>query len=284
MNNLTWQIYRNKFLDRQNPILAYVGINALVFLVGGLASLVAAVAGQSGAVTVFINQFFAFPSLPGMWLTRFYTVATYSLFHYDLFHVLFNLLWLYWMGNLFIQFLKPKQFHVVYWGGAIFGALFFGLLFNLLPNLKHVPANLLGSSAAVMAVFAAVTTLVPNYGLRLLLFGNVKLKWVFAVYLLIDLLNAMGNYGNLGGSMAHWGGAIFGFGYIKLLQNGTDLAATFKKKPKLKVVHREKPQANNPRKFVNQDEIDAILDKISKSGYDKLTREEKQTLFDASNN
>ena len=192
------------------------------------------------------------------------------------------MLWLYWMGQLFLSFVKPRQFHFVYLGGGILGALFYALLYNVLPAFQTVvnSSTVIGSSAAVMAIFVAVATLVPDYSIRLILIGNVRLKYLVIVYIVLDII-AMKSY-NAGGSIAHLGGALFGFIYIKLLQSGTDLSTLFKKKPKLRVVKNETPKKSSSP--TNQQEIDSILDKISKSGYDKLSREEKETLFNASKN
>ena len=161
------------------------------------------------------------------------------------------------------------------------GALLFALVFNVFPQFALMRGSILiGASASVMAVFAAVATLVPNYNLNLMLIGQIKLKYLFAIYIFLDLI-ATQNYD--GGSIAHLGGALFGFVYIKVLRSGTDLSTVFKRKPKMKVVKNDQPKKKEST-IVNQQEIDAILDKISKSGYDKLTRDEKETLFKASKN
>ncbi len=253
----------------------YIGVNVAIFLLLGLANLF-----TRGVVDSLVAQYLAFPSDMGQWPTRFYTLVSYAFLHQNIFHILFNMLWLYWMGNLFLDFLKPRQFQVVYWGGAVLGALAFALIYNLSPQLNPNGSILIGASAAVMAIFSAITTLVPNYSVRLILFGDVKLKYLLLVYIIIDVIGTTPGSGNIGGNLAHLGGALFGFAYVKLLQNGTDLSAFLIKKPKLKVVKNEAPKRKaNP---VNQAEIDAILDKISKSGYENLTAKEKQTLFDAS--
>jgi membrane associated rhomboid family serine protease len=280
MNNNFKDIYR-KFFSSNNPAMFYIGINIVLFLliniVGGLASF----GSGKSLVTSFVRPYLAFPADISEWPTRFYAIVTYAFFHQDLFHILFNCLWLFWMGNLFLQFLKPKQFHTVYWGGVIIGALAFGAIYNLSPQLGTVGATLIGASAGVMAIFAAITTLIPNYSVRLLLFGDVKLKYILLAYVLLDVWGTTPGSSNIGGNLSHLGGALFGFVYIKLLQKGTDLSAFFERKAKLRVVKTEAPKTNI--RPVNQDEIDAILDKISKTGYDKLTTKEKQTLFDASN-
>ncbi len=278
MNNNGFKDIINRVFKSGNPAMLYIGINVIVFLLVGIGSLFFA----RGVGDDFVRQYLAFPADIAKWPTRFYTLVTYAFLHQGLLHILFNLLWLYWMGNLFLDFLKSRQFQVVYWGGAVIGALAFALIFNLSPQLAASGATLIGASAAVMAVFSAIATLLPDYSIRLLLFGNVKLKYLLLVYILIDLVGTSPGSGNIGGNLAHLGGALFGFIYIKLLQKGTDLSSFLVKKPKLKVVRNE---ASNKRSEVtNQAEIDAILDKISKSGYEQLTAKEKQILFDASKN
>ncbi|RWU05721.1 rhomboid family protein [Pedobacter chitinilyticus] len=277
MNNNSFKDLSYRLFKSGNPAMFYIGVNTIVFLVLGIANFF-----TKGAVDSLVAQYLAFPFDIAQWPTRFYTLITYAFLHQNIFHILFNMLWLYWMGNLFLDFLKPRQFQVVYWGGAILGALTFALIYNLSPQLNANGAILLGASAAVMAIFSGVTTLIPNYSIRLILFGDVKLKYLLLVYIIIDVIGTSPGSGNIGGNLAHLGGAFFGFVYIKLLQNGTDLSSFLVKKPKLKVVKNEAPKKKTSA--VNQAEIDAILDKISKSGYENLSAKEKQTLFDASKN
>lgn len=258
--------------------MLYIAINVLVFIVVGVGSLFL----PQNMGDHYVSRYLAFPANIAEWPYRFYTIVTYAFLHGGLLHILFNLLWLYWMGNLFLDFLKARQFQVVYWGGAIAGALTFALIYNLSPQLDSQNQTLIGASAAVMAIFSAIATLVPNYSIRLPLFGDVKLKYLLLIYVLIDVVGVSPKSANIGGNLAHLGGALFGFVYIKLLQNGTDLSSFLTKKPKLKIVKNEKPKTTHAA--VNQAEIDAILDKISKSGYENLSAREKQTLFDASKN
>ncbi len=280
MNNSFKDIYR-KLFKSGNPAMLYIGINVALFLLVNILGGLLFIGSGKSLIDTFVRSYLAFPADISEWPTRFYTIITYALFHQDLFHILFNCLWLYWMGNLFLQFLRPKQFHVVYCGGAIIGALAFGAIYNLNPQLNTLGATLIGASAGVMAIFCAITTLIPNYSVRLLLFGDVKLKYILLVYILLDIWGITPGSSNIGGNLSHLGGALFGFVFIKLLQKGTDLSSFFEKKPKLRVVKHEVPKPKN--RIVNQEEIDAILDKISKTGYDQLTAKEKQTLFDASN-
>ncbi|MCJ0741336.1 rhomboid family intramembrane serine protease [Pedobacter montanisoli] len=288
MSNI-WNEIKYRIFKSGNPVMLYIGINAAVFLVTGILSVLEFFSGFNGAVSAFAQQYFAFPADPHMWLTRGYTLITYAFFHQDFFHLLFNLLWLYWMGQLFLDFLKTRQFHFVYWGGAFAGALFFALIYNIAPVFRDVVSGavLIGASAAVMAVFTAIATLLPDYSIRLMLFGTVKLKYLLLAYILLDIISTSSSGMNVGGSLAHLGGVLWGFIYIKLLQKGNDLSNLLKRKPKLRVVKSDTTNRSTHQhqtKKADQQEIDAILDKISKSGYSNLTAKEKQTLFDASKN
>jgi membrane associated rhomboid family serine protease len=277
LNDIKFKVFKSG-----NPVFLYMGINIAIFVVVSLLSVICFFAGYKGLIETFVNNYLAFPSNPALWLTRFYTPLTYQFFHADVFHILFNMLWLYWMGQLLLDFVKPRQFHFVYIGGGLLGAVLYALMYNLMPAFQPMASSstVIGASASVMAIFVAIATLVPDYSIRLLLIGNVKLKYLVMVYIVLDVI-AMKSY-NAGGSIAHLGGALFGFIYIKLLQSGTDLSTIFKKKPKLRVVKNDAPKKTTTS--VNQQEIDTILDKISKTGYDNLTREEKETLFNASKN
>lgn len=277
---------KHKVFRSGNPAYLYIGINVLIFLLVGLVNLLFFLSGKGTLeVDALIRIYFGYPANLGLLPYRFYTILTYQFFHDGIFHILFNMLWLFWMGNIFLDFLKPRQFHFVYLAGGVAGALLYTLVFNVFPVFAgSLPsATLLGSSAAVMAIVVATATLVPDYGMSLMFFGNVKLKYLAIAYVALDLISIAS--ANAGGSLAHLGGAILGFSYIKLLQNGTDWSNLFKRKPKLKVVKNNGPSRTSGRNNANsvdQREVDAILDKISKFGYEKLSKEEKETLFKAS--
>lgn len=233
-------------------------------------------------------------SLPSDLIYKPWTLITYAFLHADFWHLVFNLLILNFASRLFLTFFTQKQFLGLYILAAIFAALIFVGTFFLL----GIIAPLIGASAAIMAIMIASATYAPMYQLRLLLIGNVKLWHIAAVFLILDLIQLPKD--NMGGHIAHLGGAFFGFAYIKLLQNGTDVSLIITKiidffanifKPKkgtpFKKVHRNpvKPQQKSVSKIVTKDktqqQIDEILDKISQSGYDSLTKEEKEFLFKA---
>ncbi|WP_293895420.1 rhomboid family intramembrane serine protease [Flavobacterium sp.] len=227
-------------------------------------------------------------------LTRPWTLLTYAFFHYGFMHLFFNMMVLNFSSRLFLTFFTQKQYLGLYVLSAIFAGLCFVFSFYLL----HQTSSMIGASAAIMALLVATTTYQPLMEIRLLLIGNVKLWHITAVILLLDLLQIQMN--NTGGHIAHLSGAFFGYIYIKLLQNGTDLSRivnsvieffanlfTQKKTTPFKRVHvnPKKPLVKRESKIVTksktQQQLDEILDKISQSGYDSLNAEEKEFLFKA---
>lgn len=276
-----------KVFQSGNPVFFYIGMNTIVFVAVALFGVTFFLAGNVGTHFIdYLREYVAFPADFSRLPTRFYTLLTYQFFHEDIFHILFNMLWLFWIGRIFMDFLKPRQFHFVYLSGGIMGAVFFALAYNFIPVFAGnvYAATVIGSSASVMAIAVATTTLVPDYTMTMMLIGSVKLRYIVLAYIVIDLIGIAST--NAGGSFAHLGGAFMGFAYIKLLQGGKDWSSWFKRKPKLKVVKNDMPKSgvNKNSNLTNQKEVDAILDKISKSGYDKLSKQERETLFKASKN
>ncbi|MFF5382433.1 rhomboid family intramembrane serine protease [Pedobacter suwonensis] len=282
MNN-TFKDLKYKVFQSGNPLFFYIGINVILFLITSIIGVVVFLGRIPVDANLWIREYVGLPaSLPKL-PERFYTLFTYMFFHDGILHVLFNMLGLFWFGNIFMNFLKSRQFHFVYLAGGLFGGLFALAVLNIFPVYADGLAGvtIIGASAAVMAIIFAAATLVPNYSIMLLFFGEVKIKWIAIVYFILDFI-AIGSV-NAGGSLAHIGGALLGFTFIKSLQNGRDWSKIFERKPKLKVVRNEKPVKKPEFKGgVTQQEIDAILDKISTSGYDKLTTVEKEKLFKAS--
>ena len=263
----------------------YIGINTIVYVAVALFGVTYFLAGNTSIRFFdYVSEYVAFPAALPKLPFRFYTILTYQFFHTDIFHILFNMLWLFWMGRIFLDFLKPRQFHFVYLTGGVMGAVIYALAYNIFPAFASsiYAATIVGSSASVMAIAVATATLLPDYTMNLMFIGNVKLKYLLMAYIVIDLISIASQ--NPGGSFAHLGGALLGFVYIKLLQGGNDLSGWFERKPVLKVVKNDKPNsgAKNKTGKVNQKEVDAVLDKVSKSGYDKLSKAEKEILFKAS--
>jgi len=282
MNN-TFKDLKYKVFQSGNPLFFYIGINVMLFLVTAIIGVFSKLSGHGDIIDIFISEYLALPANISKLPERFYTLFTYMFIHDGILHILFNMLGLFWFGNIFMNFLKSRQFHFVYLAGGLFGGLFAVAALNIFPLYASGLAGvtIVGASAAVMAIIFAAATLVPNYTIMLLFFGEVKIKWIAIIYFILDFI-AIGSV-NAGGSLAHIGGALLGFTFIKSLQNGRDWSKLFGRKPKLKVVRNQKPVKKPEFKGgVSQQEIDAILDKISTSGYDKLTAVEKEKLFKAS--
>lgn len=275
----------HKAFHSGNPLFLFIGINILVFVGLGLLSLVSALGLLDIPVIDYVMPWLQLPASLSGWIHKPWTLATYMFTQQGLFHVLFNMLWLFWLGIIFLDFLKKRQFSFVYLAGGIVGGLLYLLAYNLVPVFRAEAFRtvMIGSSASVSAVVFATATLLPDYSIRMVFFGNVKLKYLALAFLAIDLM-AIGGL-NAGGSIAHIGGALFGFVYIKRLQNGQDWSRIFsrrnRRRRKLRVVLQNEYPTEEPL-VPNQEVIDRILDKISQSGYDSLSKAEKEALFKAS--
>ena len=246
---------------------------------------------------LFFYQFqlgvFTFPnwialtSDPNGLITKPWTLISYAFFHHGFGHLFFNMMVLHFSSMLFLTFFKSKQFLGLY----LLSALFSGIAFVVSYYFLHLSSAMVGASGAIMAVLVATTTYRPLMTVRLLFFGNVKLWHITAVILVLDFMQF--RIENTGGHIAHLAGAFFGFIFIKLLQNGIDLSrilnnpfqksrrAPFKKVHKNYPKSAAKPSSRIVVKDKTQQQIDEILDKISQSGYDCLTQEEKEFLFKA---
>jgi Rhomboid family len=208
--------------------------------------------------------------------------------HVQAMHLIYNMLWFYWFAIIFTDFMGQKRLLYTYLLGGIAG----GLLFIIFSNLFMPYANLIGASAGIMAVIVATAVLVPDYELRLIFFGPVKIKYLaIASFILTSLVDFSVNSG---GKVSHIGGALFGVIYMLQYRKGNDftrfpakwvdaIGKLFKPKPKVK---KSGGSGYRPPKTTTDDKqkkIDAILDKISASGYDALTKEEKDFLFKTTN-
>ncbi|RBN50203.1 rhomboid family intramembrane serine protease [Flavobacterium psychrolimnae] len=243
-------------------------------------------------VNIDYLHYVSLSSNPALLLWKPWSLLSYAFFHSGIMHIVFNMIVLNFSGRLFMTFFTSKQLLGLYVLSAIFAGLCYILVFYIL----NINAPIVGASAAIMAILVATTTYYPLMELRLLIIGNVKLWHVTAVIIIIDLMQLRSE--NMGGHISHLSGALFGFIFIKLLQNGTDLSGSvsrvitffsnlFKKNTStpFKKVHKNysKPVEKTVSKIVTKDksqqQIDQILDKISQSGYDSLTKEEKEFLF-----
>jgi len=271
-------------------IIKLIAINAVIFIgVRLLAFFMGMGPGQ-------LVQWFILPENFGSVLLQPWSLLTYSFLHFGFFHILFNMLWLYWFGRFMLNLFSEKRFLTIYLLGALFGGLLYVTAYSVFPALKGTTAGLIGASGAVTAIMVFIATYTPNAEVMVFRF-RIKLWQIALVLVLLDLV-LLPSSGNAGGRLAHIGGAIFGFVYAQQLQKGNDIGKWFeniidwvenlftprKKKPFTKV-HRNKKTSkkstSTENKNDNQKKIDEILDKIGKSGYDSLTKAEKDFLFKA---
>jgi membrane associated rhomboid family serine protease len=235
------------------------------------------------------------PANPSILIKQPWSFLSYMFLHSGFLHLLFNMVWLHFGGKLFLQYLNPKQLLSAYILGGFFGGILFIIAYNYVPafELLAAQASAVGASASVLAIVIAIATYTPNYPVQFPFIGFIKLKYIAIFMVLLDILSIP--KGNAGGHIAHLGGALFGYLYIKQLQTGNNLNInlsnflerlinTFKTKSKLKKVHKraKSDYEFNAEKSAKQKEVDKILEKIANSGYESLSKEEKTTLFSAS--
>jgi membrane associated rhomboid family serine protease len=274
-SNLTRLIYIN------------IAVFILITIVAGIGFLV-----QNQIISGKVLDLFSVPASLNVLKTRPWTLITYMFTHKDIWHILFNMLWLYWFGRIFLEYLDERKLVAVYLLGGISGALVYILSFNIFPVFTGVLADsvAIGASASVMAIVIAIASYVPDYTVQLFLFGRIKIKYMaLAIFVLTSVMDFSVNSG---GKLAHIGGAFFGYFYILNLKHGHDIGKGFnriidffatilKPRKKLKVTHKKvaTEYEYNKIKTDHQKQINNILDKISKGGYESLTKEEKETLF-----
>ena len=215
----------------------------------------------------FFNFFELQPQI-NYFVKNIWTVVTYAFIHGDFYHIFWNMIILYFSSEYFLNFFDEKKYIKIYFYGILFGGLFFIFSYNLFPVFKDSYTSLIGSSAAVYSVLIFICSYFPNNKVNLILF-NIELKYIGMVYVLFSLIQIP--IENPGGNIAHIGGAFFGYIYaISLYNNSFNI--------KLGDI-LNKIKMNNISQSENQEMIDAILDKISESGYESLTKKEKELLF-----
>ena len=221
-----------------------------------------------------------------------WTLFTYMFLHFDFLHILFNILWLYWMGKIFLGYFDQEKLIAIYLLGGITGGLFYVLGYNLFPAFSDNLANsrLMGASASVIAIVTALAMHAPNHSIQLLFIGSVKIKYIALFSVLLYVIGISST--NAGGNLAHLGGAFWGMIYILQLRRGFDSAKgvswfmnsvkkLFTSQPKVKISYRKPINDIEYNQLKTQDQtlMNEILEKISKSGYGSLSKEEKEILF-----
>ena len=285
----------------------------LIFINIGVCVLLALLAFGGRLFGIHCSEMLSWVVMPSdIWLLlkRPWTMLTYMFVHTELLHILFNMLWLYWLGRIFMEYFSPKQLVALYILGGIGGAVLFLLAYNLLPGLATERCSLIGASASVIAIVVAAAVYAPDYKIGLLFLGEISLKWIAIVTVLIALLGFDAQ--NVGTSLAHIGGAIIGAWFAWRIKHGHDITRPlnalidalaglfagirhmfsnfrlpdFKHRSSMGKTHQggaePKTSAARHDDAVNEEELDKILKKIKVAGYDALTDAERDALFNVS--
>ncbi|WP_425636762.1 rhomboid family intramembrane serine protease [Algoriphagus yeomjeoni] len=306
-----WDNLRNAFKHSDNSLFKLIAINILVFFVVLIFRVFMTIGGLGELYSTALSYLMMPASLPRL-ATQPWSIFTYMFLHEGIFHILFNMLFLYWFGQLIHQFLGSRKLANLYILGGLTGAIFYVLIYNLAPYFSQsVDSSLmLGASAGVFAIVVGAATLSPNTTFFLLLLGPVKIKYIAIFYVILSFANSAG--ANAGGELAHLGGALLGYLYIVQLRKGIDWGVPVQKvgiffedlfsgrKSNVKVSYRSKAKTSTGGNFssfkkapkstpsqissdeATQEEIDKILDKIADRGYEALNKEEKRKLFEFS--
>lgn len=281
---------------RGNIYIQLIYINVGIFVITTLTEVILQLFNRSLAG---VFEWLELPASLAQFIIQPWSIITYMFMHAGFMHILFNMLWLYWFGALFLMFFSAKHLRGLYLLGGICGGLLYMAAYNTFPYFRPLIdySFMLGASASVLAIVAATAYREPNYPIRLFLFGTIRLKYLALIVIGTDLLFITSS--NAGGHIAHLGGALAGVWFAAGLSKGKDMTKWINKildaivslfslkprKPKMKVhygTNRQKDYDYNARKKSQSEEIDRILDKLKKSGYESLTTEEKKSLFDAS--
>jgi membrane associated rhomboid family serine protease len=285
-----WDDIKKTFRNGSN-LTRLIYINIAVFILITIVAVIGFLLNNPEISEKALNLF-SVPSSFKSLLVRPWTLITYMFVHKDIWHILFNMLWLYWFGRIFLEYLDQRKLVAVYILGGISGAFVYILSFNIFPAFTGVVAEsvAIGASASVIAIVIAIAAYVPDYTVQLFLFGRIKIKYMaLAIFVLTSIMDFSVNSG---GKLAHIGGAFFGYFYTINLRHGRDIGkglnriidfivTILKPRKKLKVTHKKATTEYeyNKTRTEHQALINSILDKISKGGYESLTKEEKETLF-----
>jgi membrane associated rhomboid family serine protease len=280
-----------KTFRQGNSLTRLIYVNIAVFILITIAAVIGFLL-NNPEISEKVLYYVSVPSSFKVLLLRPWTIITYMFVHQGIWHILFNMLWLYWFGSIFLEYLDQRKLVAVYLMGGISGAIVYILSFNIFPVFSAVVTDsvAIGASASVMAIVIAIAAYVPDYTVHLFLFGRIRIKYMaLAIFILTSVMDFSINSG---GKLAHIGGALFGYLYTLNLKQGRDigkgfnriidfLVTIFKPRKKLKVTHKKPANEYeyNKLKAEHQALINNILEKISKGGYDSLTKEEKETLF-----
>lgn len=285
MSNIGLKDFWRQTYKTGSPIPIVISIQVSVFVLIYFFDLLFDLRFVSQSVLQPIVELLSLPSYFSNFLAQPWSLLTYNFVYVKLLNLLFDSLWLYWVGQIFFTFLNKRQFFFVYISSLLLSSMLYVGFGTLIPPAADL--HLMGGAHPLSAVLAAIVVLIPNYELRLLLFGTVKLKLVAVIYFAVQFL--FFTIDNRPAAISYVVAILFGMAFTYALKSGMDWSTLFQKKhkrpAKMKVVAGNNIPTNRKHRYdlPNQDEIDTILDKISVSGYDSLTNHEKETLFRASN-
>ena len=286
MANFIIEDFKNAWNKENNGLIKIILINVIVFVSMSILEVFITLSGFGELFNLFLNKLMLPASLK-VFIFQPWSIVTYFFLHMNFMHILWNMLFLYWFGKIIHENIGNNAVISLYIIGGIIGGLSYMALFNIIPYYDNRVSEslMLGASAGVFSVVVGSATLLPNYTFYLLFLGPVRIKYIALFYVLLSFFDVTGS--NAGGEIAHLGGALMGYLYIRQLQNGVnmgkgiiDILNIFNKNKK-EVISREEKK-NEVKKDISQDEIDKILDKISDSGYKSLSNNEKEKLFNAS--
>ncbi len=287
MANFIIEDFKKAWSKEDNGLIKIILINIIIFVSISILEVFITLSGGGSLFRVVINKLML-PASFTTFILQPWSLISYFFLHLSFGHILWNMLFLYWFGKIIHDNIGNNAVISLYILGGIIGGLSYMALFNIIPFYgdRVSESLMLGASAGVFSIVAGSATLLPNYTFYLLFLGPVRIKYIALFYILLSFFDVTGS--NAGGEIAHIGGALIGYLFIKQLQNGVNMGDGV-----IKIINlfNRKNSSKKEKKFtinketsfdISQDEIDKILDKISESGYSSLSKKEKEKLFNAS--
>tara|TARA_B100000945_G_C20407587_1_gene610849 strand:+ start:1311 stop:2180 length:870 start_codon:yes stop_codon:yes gene_type:complete len=287
MANFIIEDFKKAWSKEDNGLIKIILINIIIFVSISVLEVFITLSGGGSLIRVVINKLML-PASFTTFILQPWSLISYFFLHLSFGHILWNMLFLYWFGKIIHDNIGNNAVISLYILGGIIGGLSYMALFNIIPFYEDRVSEslMLGASAGVFSVVAGSATLLPNYTFYLLFLGPIRIKYIALFYILLSFFDITGS--NAGGEIAHIGGALIGYLFIKQLQNGINMGDGV-----IKIINlfNRKNSSKKEKEFtinketsfdISQDEIDKILDKISESGYSSLSKKEKEKLFNAS--
>lgn len=283
-----------------NTVTRIIILNVVIFVIAALIVAFSGMGpGQKGSIELFMENNFFISALPQIFILKPWTLITYMFMHVSFMHILWNMIGLNMFGTIMGDLLNDRRIMPLYILGGIVGAICYMVAFRFSNGMMGSP--MLGASASIMAIAAATGLVAPDYNIKLLLIGNVKLKYIVLAFVFFDIIGTQGA-SNTGGHFAHLGGLGLGFLFAVILKNGTDITLPLQKlfswlsttgefnlplknRTVMKVKHRSErlgPKGKMDDQEFDPERLNRILEKIKVAGYNNLSAEEKDFLNKAS--